>query len=428
MILNDSISNLETFYREQYPELDSVLERVRSRVPAIKREIATYQAMALYALYRPYNRPGVTALELGTAEGYSAAIAAEALTEGKIITLNPDADEVKRATDHLKDYPNVRVVAQKSWDYLKTLAADRRFDIIFVDSDHKRVRHDFPFWNHVAPGGLLLFHDYSPLGATQGKGGINRECPPVYEGVRQLAYALTGNPEPEVRIVDNGGVGMAGILKSPLHPRPRVLLDVYPHSILDETHLNALYDLAMSVRDLSGAVMDIGCGAGGSGMALWFGARRSPRPIKRDLWLFDSFTGVPEPDAIDGDKAHGRWADKQARGGWCPANAAQLDATLRSLKIPDSSTFIEEGPFEGTFQDAGYVSEIAILHIDATLYRSTALALTTFYDRVADGGLVIVEAAGYWQGVKQALDEFRAARKLDPLTLPIAGSSVWWRK
>ena len=52
----------------------------------------------------------------------------------------------------------------------------------------------------------MIFHDYSPLGSR-------RHCPPVFEGVNELAERL--GRKPDVLIIDDGQVGMAGFVRQP---------------------------------------------------------------------------------------------------------------------------------------------------------------------------------------------------------------------
>lgn len=168
----------------------------------MKREIAGYQAACLYALVKPYDWEGAKILEIGTAWGYSAAMMAEAAPLAQIITLNPKSTEATVARSHLYHYPMVTVVEALSWDYLE-MSRDQ-FDVIFVDGDHKNVVYDLPWWERLNPGGLFLFHDYSP-------DGTYRACPPVYLGVNAWMEE-TGLPF-AVLVQDDGGVGLCGFQK-----------------------------------------------------------------------------------------------------------------------------------------------------------------------------------------------------------------------
>lgn len=201
-----------------HPELGETLDRVRARVPHLKREIWAYQAMALYHLVKPYNRDGATILEIGTAFGFSAAVMASAAPLAKIITLNPKEGEVDLARKHLASWANVTVVQNYSVPFLeavmKTVSLDGSptltFDVIFVDGDHKRIRLDMPYYNLVRDAGLFLHHDYSPEWSP-------RPCTPVYEELNHFSEHILRR-DMDVIIVDDTDVGMAGWYKQPDDP------------------------------------------------------------------------------------------------------------------------------------------------------------------------------------------------------------------
>lgn len=190
----------------EWPGMPAALDRARGNVPFLKREIWDFQAAALYALARPYNKWSAHILEFGTAWGYSCAVMAEAAPEAKIITLNPKEHEFERAVQHLAPYPNVQPVQELSWNYL-TGYSGPALDLVFVDGDHENVRRDFPWWNWLRSGGLMLFHDYSP-------GESKRPCEPVYDAVNEFGLWLGRTPD--VLVIDYQEVGMAGFVKKSL--------------------------------------------------------------------------------------------------------------------------------------------------------------------------------------------------------------------
>lgn len=179
------------------------LDKARERVPFIKREILRHEAAVLFALARGYNDEDVHFLEIGTAWGYSAAVMAEAAPLATITTLNPKLPEFERAVKHLKLYENVTPKLVHSWDYLEGYAGEA-LDLIFVDGNHDQVERDLVWWDRMAPGGLMLFHDYSPDGS-------GRPCQQVVEAVD--AWAAANGLEPGVRVEDNRGIGMIGFYK-----------------------------------------------------------------------------------------------------------------------------------------------------------------------------------------------------------------------
>ena len=195
------------------PEIPQVQNHIGFHIPLKKRSISPYQAAALYVLAKEYHGAGSLGgrvLEIGTFVGYSAAWIASALPDKKIITLNPLEHERDEAKQRLHNWPRVQVRHELSWDYLAEHGeGSPKYDLIFVDGDQARVRADLPWLTHLLPGGLMLFHDYTP-------DGTQRPCPPVFEAINELAAKLRPETnEPDVIIIDQHLIGMVGFYKRP---------------------------------------------------------------------------------------------------------------------------------------------------------------------------------------------------------------------
>lgn len=175
---------------------------VRKIMPLQRHEMLPYQSAALYVLAAQFSRPGGRILEIGTFNGASAALMSRAAIMCIITTLESDPLRVETCRVNLRAFPNVRVVAAKSWDFIEAHAAKGKynFDMIFVDGDHKRVRRDLPWWNWLHTGGLMLFHDYTAS-----------ESYKVCNAVDALGGIL--GRAPDVLIIDDQGIGMAGYYK-----------------------------------------------------------------------------------------------------------------------------------------------------------------------------------------------------------------------
>ena len=76
--------------------------------------------------------------------------------------------------------------------------------MIFVDGDHNRIARDLPWFNRLQVGGLLLCHDYSPEWEWI-------PSPVVYAELNGMADRL--GRAFDVRLVDNGKVGMVGFYR-----------------------------------------------------------------------------------------------------------------------------------------------------------------------------------------------------------------------
>jgi predicted O-methyltransferase YrrM len=415
MRLQGSAEQITEHISQLHAGAGAALERARARVKKTKREIEPFQAAAMYALTKPYNFEGAQILEIGTAYGYSSAVMAEAAPLAKITTLNPQAHEVEAARAALIDYPNVQVIQEKSWDYLSTVK-DKGFDLIFIDGDHKRVKADIPFWELLNPGGLLLFHDYAPAGSR-------RECPPVYEAVNEFAESL--GRDLDVLVMDDDQIGLAGFYMLGSVPvdveMSGKLATVSTYSLNSYTHLTQIYTLAQRYQGQSGAIVECGVSRGGSAGALLAGAGA------RATLLFDTFDGMPEPGPRDEAVIHDKWGKRNRGRDWCRGEMEDVWKMVKAADLPADDIRLHPGMFHTEFNRCPSM-DVAILHIDATLFESTFLALAHWYPQVKSGGLVIVSAYNYWTGIKAAVDRYLQQQGERPLMQPFDKSHVWWTK
>ena len=132
----------------------------------------------------------------------------------------------------------------------------------------------------------------------------------------------------------------------------------------------------------------------------------------RTLFLFDTFEGMPAPGAADVQRSTGEAAasilDRSERAAdvsneWAYAPLSGVKATLAETAYPRVE-FVR-GRVENTVPAAA-PPEIALLRLDTDWYESTRHELEHLYPRLVDGGVLIVDDYGYWQGARQAVDEY----------------------
>ena len=184
--------------------------------------------------------------------------------------------------------------------------------------------------------------------------------------------------------------------------------------------LVALYKLSEEInqRSVPGDIVECGVYNGGSAAIMASLCEKSP--ISRNVWLFDSFEGLPKPSDKDGEEA-------PAYEGWCHGDLSKVKEVLRKLRIPESRVHIVKGWFQDTFPSA-QIRDIAILHIDADWYESVKLCLEKFYDSVQPGGYIILDDYGDWEGCRIATDEFLKKRALDVKLIQVDYTGFYFQK
>ncbi len=229
---------------------------------------------------------------------------------------------------------------------------------------------------------------------------------------RSLAYRLVrhaaNRAEDLIRLV----------LPIPTLSEMRLLRTVRPYTMLGPARLRTLYRLAQRAEseNVAGAMVECGTCNGGSGAILASVASRSGR----DVWLFDSFEGLPDPIAADGVEAVG-WT------GACLGSESSVKEVLFKVGARHDGVKIVKGWFADTLH-ASPTGTIALLHLDGDWYESTMASLDALYDRIAPNGYLVVDDYGHWQGCRRAIDEFFARRGLTPEILRSDYTGVWMRK
>ncbi len=79
--------------------------------------------------------------------------------------------------------------------------------------------------------------------------------------------------------------------------------------------------------------------------------------------------------------------------------------TVLSSGYPAERVHVVRGRVEETLPEAA-PEHIAVLRLDTDWYISTRHELQHLYPRLVDGGVLIIDDYGHWQGARRAVDEY----------------------
>ena len=167
--------------------------------------------------------------------------------------------------------------------------------------------------------------------------------------------------------------------------------------------------------EVPGDLVECGVWRGGSVMTMALELLRRQK-TDRALWLYDTFSGLPRPDAVDidvlGNRAIDGWEAHTLPDGqtlWAYADEADVRRNMNSTGYPATQMHFVAGMVEETIPRTAS-DRIALLRIDTDWYASYRHILVHLYDRVVPGGVVIFDDYGHFGGARKAVDEFRAQR------------------
>jgi O-methyltransferase len=198
----------------------------------------------------------------------------------------------------------------------------------------------------------------------------------------------------------------------------------FTHSMIGRARMKNIEECLDVVReqDVRGDLMEAGVWRGGATVLMrgYLAAYEMPG---RDVWVADSFAGLPAP------------THPADRGfDFSPANAPILAVSLEEVHslferydlLDDRVRFLK-GWFRDSLPSAP-IERLALLRVDGDLYESTWDALQSMYPRVSSGGFILVDDYGDFPPCRQAVDDFRARNGIsDPIT-SVDWSGVFWRK
>jgi len=167
-------------------------------------------------------------------------------------------------------------------------------------------------------------------------------------------------------------------------------------------------------QKIPGSIVECGVWRGGMMVAA---ARTllSLAVTNRDIYLFDTFAGMSPPTNKDVDSRGNEaiiefnQAPKTQNGvvDWCYASLEDVTANMHATGYPKERIHFIKGKVEETLPAAA-PETISILRLDTDWYESSKHEMVHLFPRLQSEGILILDDYGFWQGSRQATDEYLA--------------------
>lgn len=174
-------------------------------------------------------------------------------------------------------------------------------------------------------------------------------------------------------------------------------------------------------RGIPGALAECGVYMGGN-IEVMIRALQRHGVRDRDIYLYDTFAGMPKPEDRDDEslggiakaswEAHRTEQDGDKGSNWMKAGVELVRRRIDPLGYPDKHLHFVKGMVEETIP-ATVPEKIAILRLDTDFYSSTKHELQHLYPRLSPGGVLIIDDYGAFPGSRTATDEYSAEHGLD---------------
>ena len=226
--------------------------------------------------------------------------------------------------------------------------------------------------------------------------------------------------------------GSTETAKQLLRMPPRLFLSVLKsnrpdaHTLISPEALANVRSCVESViaDDVPGHLIETGVFRGGTTIFMR-GILRGWGVTDRNVYVADSFEGLPEPDPDDLDDVLAHVVlDEVDRF------AVDLEAVrenFRRYDLLDDQVVFVKGFFADTLPTLA-VDRFAVIRLDGDYYDSTWDALANLYPKLSIGGYAIIDDYGAPVACKRAVDTYRNEHGITDEIVEVDDQVVYWRK
>jgi len=192
--------------------------------------------------------------------------------------------------------------------------------------------------------------------------------------------------------------------------------------------LENLFNQCSKFKNTSYSFVECGVAKGGCLSMIKFASGKNNK-----IFGFDSFEGMPDitkEDIGDYNKScpltnFGKVGDNLSGGIYNVYN------TFNKLDLNMDNVTLIKGFFQDTLQiqeNINNIGKIAVLRLDGDWYESTKICLEKLYDKVIEGGIIIIDDYGHFIGAKKATDEFIAKNNIKSPLIQTDYTEYYWVK
>lgn len=166
-----------------------------------------------------------------------------------------------------------------------------------------------------------------------------------------------------------------------------------------------------------GWLVECGTWKGGCSFGMLLAQKAAFGEVRRSVWMFDSFQGLPPVTERDGPLAaqYQRDTGSPAYFDNCKAELAEVKALAARLGLSPKDYQLAPGWFHETVPDLRPVvasQNVALLRVDCDWYDPVSYALSEFVPSVSEEGLVILDDYYTWDGCARATHDYLSRNDL----------------
>lgn len=183
---------------------------------------------------------------------------------------------------------------------------------------------------------------------------------------------------------------------------------VQPYSMTSIERISELYHSLEHIRvnNIDGDIVECGVWKGGNILGIM--EYLHYYNIDKNIWLFDTFEGMTDPEENDIDLNNNHASTMlhiPVVLAFSPIDEVKNNLSKSNFN-KDRLRFIIGDVSETLQEKNNNPKKISILRLDTDWYKSTKDELIYLYPKLVNEGVLIVDDYGHWRGSKQAVDEY----------------------
>jgi O-methyltransferase len=249
----------------------------------------------------------------------------------------------------------------------------------------------------------------------------------LYGGADALGYPP---PNPVVRVVKryfrSRNIEMVQVLDNQEELREEgEYWPLFAQTMIGRKRLDNVQECIETIlrEQVPGDLIETGVWRGGS-VIFMRGMLRARGATDRNVWVADSFEGLPPPDLERYPQDAG--SDDFHTMEELRVSLEEVKENFRRYGLLDDQVKFLKGWFKDTLPTLDD-ERFALIRLDGDMYESTIDALTNLYPRLEPGGFAIIDDYGM-DPCRQAVADYRAEHGIEDEITSIDSSGSFWRK
>jgi len=135
--------------------------------------------------------------------------------------------------------------------------------------------------------------------------------------------------------------------------------------------------------------------------------------VEKKVYMFDTFAGMTVPTKFDKKSSTGEPAIKKyyntlkpRYSNWAYSPLEEVRRNFKDRQLTEYAIFVKGDVNNTLLNKQNIANRISFLRLDTDWYESTKLELEILYPKLVNGGVLVIDDYGSWDGVLKAVNEY----------------------